>query len=400
MLKKGLPICLIFLSMGMVDAAGPMVSLARESFTLSITVATLLPFLGYLMFGLLSVPMGILQDKKGKVFIINLGLGVMLAGLLVPVLSGMYGRMVIQNSSMSQFYRLLMAVLFIGAGGAILQVGGNPFIRDISEEGNYSKNLSFAQSFVTIGSSLGFLLPSLMLHVFGLDWSVIFPLYATIVLVNVIWFNLSKISKVKQEKTHHATLRSIIRLLKNRYILAMVMGIFVYCGMEVAVASHTPILLKDKFGISVEKMGLVISWSLFYLPIFMGRFLGSFIMRYIVPVRLLIVTGFVSLSGVLLILLSNTFPLAVTGVLLIGLGFANIFPLIFSITIDTMPGCQNELSGLMVTMIIGGTFIPMMMGSVADKTSVAFAFVVPLIGICYVIFLGIMNYSKNRNKHE
>ncbi|RIH62826.1 MFS transporter, partial [Mariniphaga sediminis] len=55
--------------MGMVDAAGPMVSLARESFTLSITAATLLPFLGYLMFGVLSIPMGILQDKKGKVFI-------------------------------------------------------------------------------------------------------------------------------------------------------------------------------------------------------------------------------------------------------------------------------------------------------------------------------------------
>ena len=73
-LKKFLPIYLIFVSMGMVDAAGPMVSLARESFALSITVATLLPLLGYLLFGLLSIPMGVLQDKKGKVFILNLGL--------------------------------------------------------------------------------------------------------------------------------------------------------------------------------------------------------------------------------------------------------------------------------------------------------------------------------------
>ena len=137
-LKKFLPVYLIFLSMGMVDAAGPMVSLARESFTLSITMAALLPFLGYLMFGLLSVPMGVIQDKKGKVFIINLGLLIMFTGLVIPVLSGMYGNMVVNTGSMGQFYVILLAVLLIGGGGAIMQVGGNPFIRDISEDGHYS----------------------------------------------------------------------------------------------------------------------------------------------------------------------------------------------------------------------------------------------------------------------
>ena len=168
-LKKFLPVYLIFLSMGMVDAAGPMVSLARDSFPLSITAATLLPFLRYLIFGLLSIPMGVLQDKKGKVFILNLGLGIMLAGLLIPVISGIYGTMVVDSSSMGQFYRILAAVLFIGADGAIMQVGGNPFVRDVSEEGQYSKNLSKAQAFITLGSSLGFLIPPLMLNLLKLD---------------------------------------------------------------------------------------------------------------------------------------------------------------------------------------------------------------------------------------
>jgi len=393
-MKKIYPLYLIFLTMGMVDAAGPMVSLARESFTLSITVATLLPFLGYLMFGLLSIPMGVLQDKKGKIFILNLGLGIMLAGLMVPVLSGMYGKMTIDNSSMSQFYRILTAVLLIGAGGAIMQVGGNPFVRDVSGEGQYSKNLSMAQSFITIGSSLGFLLPAFMLHLFGLDWSILFPVYATIVLAALLWFNLSGVTEVKKEKTHHATFKSSISLLKNGYVLAMVAGIFIYCGVEVAIASHTPILLNDKFGISVEKLGLVISWSLFYLPIFLGRFFGSFIMKYIAPVRLLIMTSLVALLGVLIILFSSALALTLAGVLLVGLGFANIFPLIFSITIDNMPGHQNELSGLMVTMIVGGTFVPILMGSVADATTITAAFVVPLLCISYVTFLGIMNYRK------
>ena len=393
-MKKIYPVYLVFLTMGMVDSAGPMVSLARESFTLSITVATLLPFLGYLMFGLLSIPMGVLQDKKGKIFILNLGLGIMLAGLLVPILSGMYGNMTIDSSSMRQFYRILIAALLIGGGGAIMQVGGNPFVRDVSEEGHYSKNLSMAQSFITIGSSLGFLLPSFMLYLLGVDWSILFPVFAAIVITAMLWFNLSGVSEVKKEKTHNATLKSCIVLLKNGYVLAMVIGIFIYCGMEVAIASHTPILLSDKFNISVDEMGLVISWALFYLPIFLGRFFGSFILKYIAPVRLLITTALIALLGVFFILFSNTLAITLTGVLLVGLGFANIFPLIFSITIDNMPGYENELSGLMVTMIVGGTFVPVLMGSVADTTNITMAFIVPLLCISYITFLGIMNYKK------
>ena len=71
--------------MGMIDAVGPMVSLAKESFNISITMATLLPLLGYLMYGLLSIPIGVLQDKKGKIFIINLGLTIAFLGLTIPI---------------------------------------------------------------------------------------------------------------------------------------------------------------------------------------------------------------------------------------------------------------------------------------------------------------------------
>lgn len=381
--------------MGMVDAAGPMVSLARESFALSITMATLLPLIGYLMFGFLSVPTGVLQDKKGKLFVINLGLALMLLGLVIPILSGMRGNMVVDGSSMQQFYRILMAVLFIGAGGAILQVAGNPFIRDISEKSHYSKNLAMAQSFITIGSSLGFLVPTAMHHLFNLDWSILFPIFASIIIIALLWLNLSKIREVKQEKTHAATFKSCFMLLKNGYVLAMVFGIFTYCGVEIAIASHTPILLSDKFNISLEKMGLLISWSLFYLPIFLGRFLGSLMMKRINPARLLIMTAILALLGIMTILLSDFLILTLVGVILVGFGFANIFPLIFSLTIDSIPQYQNELSGLMVTMIVGGAFIPTIMGTVADSINISMAFIVPLVCLCYILFLGFLNYNKN-----
>jgi FHS family L-fucose permease-like MFS transporter len=396
---RTLPIYLVFLSMGMIDAVGPMVSLARESFHISITMATLLPLLGYLMYGLLSVPIGLLQDKKGKKFILNLGLTIATLGLIMPILSGMYGRMVVDSTSLMQFYKILLAILLLGAGGSILQVAGNPFMRDVSEEGHYSKNLSLAQSFITIGSSMGFLLPTVMLHAFGLDWSILFPVYSCITITALVWLNSAGITEKKESNDHHASLRSCFGLLKNKYVLAMVLGIFIYCGVEIAMSSHVPILLKEKYMISVERMGLLISWSLFYLPILLGRFMGSFIMAHIAPKRLLLITGFIALTGILMIF-CNSFTLTLAGVLLVGLGFANIFPLIFSITIESMPSHTNELSGLMVSSIAGGAVIPPIMGMVADNTSILTAFIVPLICISYLIFVAIINNKKKQIKSE
>ncbi len=393
---RTLPIYLVFLSMGMIDAVGPMVSLARESFRISITMATLLPLLGYLMYGFLSVPIGLLQDKKGKKFILNLGLSVATAGLILPIFSGMYGRMIVDSSSLMQFYKILLAILLLGAGGSILQVSGNPFMRDISEEGHYSRNLSLAQSFITIGSSMGFLLPTVMLHAFGLDWSILFPVYSCITITALVWLNSARITEKKESNDHHASLISCLSLLRNRYVLAMVLGIFIYCGVEIAMSSHVPILLKERYMISVEKMGLLISWSLFYLPILLGRFFGSYILAHILPKRLLLVTGIVALTGIILIF-SNSFTLTLIGVLLAGLGFANIFPLIFSITIESMPGHTNELSGLMVSSIAGGAVIPPIMGMVADNTSILTAFIVPLLCVIYLIFVAFIN---NRKKHS
>ena len=393
MYKKALPLYLIFTAMGLVDATGPMVSLARESFSISNTMATLLPLFGYIMYGLFSVPMGVLQDRKGKKFTMNLGLSIAMIGLLIPVFSGMRGNMVIDTGSFFQFYKILIAILFLGAGASILQVSGNPMMRDISDEGHYSRNLALAQSFISVGSSLGFLLPVIMLYLFGFDWSIVFPFFLAIMLVSMVWMNSMSIKEKNIEGKHHASLRSCIKLLRNRYVFAMVLGIFVYCGLEIAMSSHVPILLKDKYSIPVEKMGILISWLLLYLPILLGRVLGSRIMLIIAPRRLLVVTGLLALCGVGLIFIGS-YTLTLVGIFLAGLGFANIFPLIFSLAIERMPQHTNELSGLMVSSVAGGAFIPPIMGLIADHTSILAAFIVPVVCVMYLLFVALINNRK------
>ncbi len=389
---KTLPIFLAFLCMGFGDVVGPMVSLAKDTFELTNFLATLLPFSGFLMFGILSIPMGLYQDRIGKKKVLLIGLAIAFIGLILPILSGMYGPKVAVASAdlQSKFYIILGSILLLGAGATVLQVSGNPIMRDVSAPGRFSGNLSLGQSIKAIGSSLGFLLPPFAAMA-GMDWTLLFPIYAVLILITFGWTSTLKVTEVKHEDEKPASLASCLSLLKNKYIFMMVMAIFVYVGAEVSMSSGIPILLNEEFGI--EGFSLWLSWALFFLPILIGRFSGAAILTKTKPIKFLLATVILSIVGVLLLLFGNTI-IAYTGIILVGLGFANIFPLVFSITVDKFPERANELSGLMVTAIVGGAFIPPIMGYVADLTSVLWSFLVPLACLLYILSSTLMA-SKN-----
>jgi len=386
------PIFLAFLCMGFGDVVGPLVSLVKDSFEVSNFQAFLMTFSGFIMFGVLSIPIGLLQDQKGKKFIMNLGLIIAFIGLVIPVFNGMYGPLtILSGSGDNKFYILLFAILLLGAGATTLQVVGNPIMRDVSPEGRYSSNLSFAQAVKAIGSSLGFILPPVAVQFFNLDWTILFPIYSGLILVNFIWFNSVPFKETSSDQQGKATLKSCFHLLGNPFVFMMVAGIFLYVGAEVSMSSGVPILMKEKF--EIAKFGLWVTWALFFLPILLGRFTGGLILRRLSPRKFLVITVLLALVGLIFLFVGEKM-LTFIGIVLIGLGFANIFPLIFSITVDKMPERANELSGLMVTAIVGGAFIPPIMGWIADITSITIGFVVPLLAVIYILFVSIKSLKK------
>ncbi len=381
---------MVFLAMGFGDVVGPMVSLAKESFSLSNTAAQLLPFVGFLMFGLLSVPVGIFQDRKGKRFTLIIGLIIAFVGLLLPMMGGMYGRMTVDTSSSWQFILILTAILMLGAGATILQVAGNPIMRDVSDEGHYSRNLTLGQTIKALGSSMGFLVPPILARWAGLDWTILFPIYTLILLIALLLVSTTKITERKTGNETPATLSSCLKLLgKNPYVLMMVLGIFFYVGAEVSMSSSVPMLMKENYGL--QNLGLIVSWLLFFLPILVGRFTGSIVLRWLRAPHFLILSVSIALIGIVLLLLGKNATVAFLGIVLVGLGFANIFPLIFSIAIDRMPERTNELSGLMITAILGGAIVPLMTGIVQDTFSLLAGFLVPLACILYIGFVALKN---------
>lgn len=163
----------------------------------------------------------------------------------------------------------------------------------------------------------------------------------------------------------------------------MVLVIFVYVGAEVSMSSGVPILLNEEFGI--EGFSLWLSWALFFLPILIGRFSGAAILTKVNPINFFFITLVLAMAGVILLLLGNQ-VMAYTGIILVGLGFANIIPLLFSITLDKLPERANELSGLIIIAIVAVVFIQPLMGLVADSTSILLGFLVPLACLVYILF--------------
>lgn len=377
---RTLPVFLAFLAMGFGDAVGPFVSLAKNEFQLSNAVASLIPFVGFSMFGLLSIPVGLLQDQRGKKFVLLLGLAVALVGLLNATFA------------VTSFAGFLITILLMGAGAAILQVAGNPFMRDVSEEGKYSRNLSLAQFVKAIGSLSGPLIPVAAARWFGASWKVIFPIYAVAILITLLAVSGLHVAE-KRDKDRPATFGSCLRLLGNGYVFAMVAAIFLYVGAEVCVSSGIPLFLKQNYQIDVNSLGLL-GTGLFFLALTIGRFSGGVILNWISPRKFFLATSFVSIAALAGLFVPDR-TVAVVSFFLAGLGFANIFPLAFSLTVESLPQYTNELSGLMVTAIVGGAILPPLMGLVSDRSSVLIGFLVPMAAIFYITWTAFLNATPH-----
>jgi|APDOM4702015191_1054821.scaffolds.fasta_scaffold38318_1 fucose permease len=380
-----LPIFLAFLCMGFGDVVGPLTSQVQSDFHLNNLSASLLTTMGFIMFGVLSIPLGIVQDRVGKKRVLVAGLVVALLGLLLPIIG-----------NFSSFAVLLLSILLLGAGATCLQVAGNPIMRDVSPEGKYSRNLSLGQFVKAIGSLSGSLVPIVAAKYWGLDWKVLFPIYSALIALTIIYIIFSPISEVKKvDDAKPASLASCLALLKNRYILFMVLGIFLYVGAEVSMSSKLPNYLSDVFGYDIKKLGLL-GTLFFFIAVMAGRFFGSIILNWISPKSFLTSTTLLSIAGGAALFVAPNATFAFIAIFVVGFGFANIFPLIFSITVDAYPNKANEISGLMVTAIIGGAIIPLFFGLVADFSgSVTAGFSIPLVCLAYILATSLILGKKN-----
>ncbi len=164
----------------------------------------------------------------------------------------------------------------------------------------------------------------------------------------------------------------------------MIIATFLIVGFDVGMNSNISIFLVNRFAISLESASLGI--SIYFASLVAGRFIGSFVLRTIKPANFLYGSILITFLGLTGIMVTRDLNLARIMIFVAGLGFSNIFPILFAVIVERMPEYDNELSSLIILSVIGGAVIPPVMGIITDHFGVTTSMLVLVVCIIYVFF--------------
>lgn len=368
--SKLFPVFLTFIVMGFVDIVGVSTGYVQKDFGLSDSMAQFIPSMVFIWFFVFSIPVGVLQDKIGKKKMMNLGIIITIIGLLTPFVY-------------YSFEVVLIAFVFMGIGNTIVQVAASPLLQEVTPKEKLSSFLSLSQFIKAITSLTGPIIATYLAIAYD-NWTLVFLVYAIISVVNVLWLSSTKIEENIKSETP-ATFSSCMKLLTNKFVLTMVIAIFLIVGADVGMNSNIQGFLMKLHGLTLENASYGI--SIYFTALMISRFVGAILLQFLKPVFFLVTTTVLSILGTLLIMLSNTEMTAYIGIFIVGLGAGNLFPLIFSIAINKMPSRSNEISGLLIMAIVGGAVIPPIMGFVSSTSGIIGSLLVLVLCFAYMLII-------------
>lgn len=372
-----LPVLMASLLMGFADIIGVATGYIKKDFNLGDDLAQLIPFMALVWFFLLAVPAGILQDRYGKRNMLNIGMGLIGTGMLVPFLH-------------YSFPVMLFAMILMGIGNTIVQVSANPLLMDVVPKERFSSFMSLSQFIKAISSLLGPIITTFVAIHFG-DWKLVFAIYAVTSFLAVLWLYFTKIEESKGHKKP-ATFKSCFSLLSNRFVILMALGIFFLVGADVGMNTNIANYLQSEHGLSLEKASLGI--SIYFAALMISRFMGAVLLNWINAKKFLVVSSVLALLSMLALIFAPSVMIARIAIFMAGLTSGNLFPLIFAVTLEKMPNRANEVSGLMIMAISGGALIPPLMGLLSANVGLMASLMVLVICMLYIVGASIYTFKK------
>jgi len=369
------PVLMSFFVMSFCDLVGIGVDRIKLDFTLSNTLAQLIPSAVFLWFFVLSVPVGILQDRIGKRSVLNLGMSITALGLFLPFFFYSFGM-------------ALMGFVLLGIGNTIVQVSANPLLVDVVPSGRRSSFLSFSQFVKAIGSMIAAPLAGWFALRFG-DWKLLFLGFGVVSVLSVIWLYFTSIDETRNTGKR-ATFGSSFQLLGTGYISMMVLGIFLVVGIDVGINAFSGQFLLAKF--QSAQTFAESGRSVYFFGKMLGTFGGAILLAKLSARRFFIGSAIAGLASLLALILAPTDVTAMVMIFIAGLGIANIFPIIFSLTVEKYPTRSNEISGLMIMAVCGGAVLPPFMGWISDLTgNVTASMYVLVAAVLYLLFVSLFS---------
>ena len=367
-----LSVMLCFFAMGFVDLVGIASNYVKEDLGLNDKTANIFPSLVFFWFLIFSVPTGMLMNKIGRKKTVLLSLIVTVVSLFIPLLGESFGLM-------------LVAFSLLGIGNALMQTSLNPLVSTVLKGGNLASTLTFGQFIKAISS---FLAPYLamwgatqVIPSMGYDWKVLFVIYFIVGILATLMLGITNIEE-EPIAGKPSTFMECIKLLGTPIVLLSFLGIMCHVGIDVGTNTTAPKILMEKLDMTLNEAAF--ATSLYFIFRTIGCLTGSFFLR-IMNNRLFFIISvcMMALSMLLLFVGVEKWELY-AAIALVGYGNSNVFSICFAKALTSMPEKQNEVSGLMIMGLFGGTIFPLLMGFMSDAFGQAGAVLVMAVGVIYL----------------
>lgn len=388
-----IPLMLCFFAMGFVDLVGIASNYVKADLNLSDSTANIFPSLVFFWFLIFSVPTGILMNKIGQKNTVLLSLVVTVLSLFIPLFG-------------NSFEVMLIAFSLLGIGNALMQTSLNPLVSAVIGGSNLASTLTFGQFIKAIAS---FLAPYLAMWgatktipEFGLDWRVLFAIYFVVGLLATILLFVTPIKREEKVEPRQsdgkkkgvlAQFYDCFKLLSVPVVLLSFLGIVCHVGIDVGTNTTAPKILMERLGMGLNEAAF--ATSLYFIFRTIGCLTGSFFLRIMSNKLFFIISVCMMVLSMAGLLVGTEKWMLFTAIALVGYGNSNVFSLCFSQALTSVPEKQNEVSGLMIMGLFGGTIFPFVMGLASDAIGQAGAVIVMAVGVAYLIYCSMVYKTKN-----
>ncbi|WP_337941737.1 MFS transporter [Parabacteroides sp.] len=373
---KLIPIMLAFFAMGFVDLVGIASNYVKADLNLTDSEANIFPSLVFFWFLIFSVPTGMLMNRIGRKKTVLLSLVVTFFSLLLPIFGDGYTQM-------------LLSFSLLGIGNALMQTSLNPLLSNVISGDRLASSLTFGQFVKAIAS---FLAPYIAMWgataaipSFGLGWRVLFPIYMVVAVVAILLLGATQIEEEKPEGKP-STFGECFALLGKPFILLCFVGIMCHVGIDVGTNTTAPKILMERLGMGLHEASF--ATSLYFILRTIGCFLGAFILTRMSAKVFFGISVLMMLAAMLGLSFFDSKEIIYICIGLIGFGNSNVFSIIFAQALQSMPQRKNEISGLMIMGLFGGTVFPLFMGFLSDAMASQMGAIIVLgIGVLYLAAL-------------
>jgi len=383
---------------------GALIPDIKSGFHLSLTEVAILPFAFFIAYGVMSIPSGIMNEKYKEKKIMVAAFVVSFVGSLLLVLFPNYSSYII-------------SLFLIGCGMAMLQVVINPLLRTSGGEENYAFNSVLAQLIFGAASFISPLVYSYLVvnlankgdidpvqRIFAsvvpqnLPWISLYWVFAAVSLVMFVVILMSRFPKVILSKDEKAgALKVHLDLLRNPIVILFFIAMFCYVGTEQGTANWISQFLYEYHGYDPQTTGanaVAYFWGLMTA----GGVLGLFLLKIMDSAKVLIAFTILAIITLSIGLFTTNNQVALYAFPIVGFFASVMYPIIFSLALNSLEEHHGAFSGILLTGIIGGAVIPLIIGAIGDHFGLRTGMLFLYITLGYILSVGFWAKPIIKNK--